>query len=132
DHLHVVVDAEEVGHVADHAADVFRAVIDRVPADARLAPRRVQERGEDAHGRRLAGAVGADEAVDVALFQFEREPVEGVQVAVGFREVAGFDHDSSRDSWIVIRGSCWSYRFTIHESRITICHFAATGTYTRT
>ena len=38
DHLHVVVDAEEVGHVADDAANVLGAVVDRVAAHGRLAP----------------------------------------------------------------------------------------------
>src|SRR5262249_52126382 len=62
-HLHVVVDAEEVRHVAHEAANVLGAVVDRKPAHRRLAPGRVEQRGEDAHGGRLTGAVGADEPV---------------------------------------------------------------------
>jgi hypothetical protein len=92
DHLHVVVDAEEVGHVADRPADVLGRGVDRVAADGRLAPGRVQERGEDAHGRRLARAVGADEAVDVPLLQAQVEAVQGVQVAVHLRQVVRLDH----------------------------------------
>ena len=92
DHLHVVVDTEEIGHVAHHAANVLGAVIDRVAAYGRFAPAGIQQRREDAHRRRLAGAVGADEAVDIAFLQLDRQPVEGVQVAIHFGQVAGFDH----------------------------------------
>src|SRR5690606_7276667 len=59
-HLHVVVDAKEVGHVADHAANLFGVRVDRVARDVRFAPRGVQQRREDAHGGRLAGTVGAN------------------------------------------------------------------------
>ncbi len=92
DHLHVVVDAEEVGHVPDHAADLLRPGVDRVAADRRLAPRGVQERGEDPHRRRLAGAVGADEAVDVPLVERQVEPVERVELAVHLGQIIGLDH----------------------------------------
>ena len=67
DHLHVVVHAEEVGHVADQPADFLGMGVDRVAADAGLAPGRLQERGQDAHRRGLARAVGADEPEQVAL-----------------------------------------------------------------
>src|SRR5262249_199984 len=84
--------AEEVGHVAHDAANFLGAVVDRVAAHRRLAPGRVEQRGEDAHGGRLAGAVGSDEPVDVALLQLQRQPVEGVQVAVHLRQIARLDH----------------------------------------
>ena len=92
DHLHVVVDAEEVGHVADQAADFLGMGVDRVAADAGLAPGGLQERGQDPHGGRLARAVGADEAEQVALGQLEGEVIDGVQLAVDFGEVLGLDH----------------------------------------
>ena len=69
DHLHVVIDAEQVGHVADQAADFLGVRVDRMAADIRLAPGRVEQRGEHPHRRRLAGAVGADEAEDIARAQ---------------------------------------------------------------
>ena len=92
DHLHVVVDAEEVGHVADDAADLLRAGVDRVAADGRLAPGGIQERGQDPHRRRLARAVGADEAVDVPLVERQVEPVQGVQLAVHLGQFMRLDH----------------------------------------
>ena len=92
DHLHVVVDAEEVGHVADDAADLLGPGVDRVAADGRLAPGRVQERGEDPHRRRLARAVGADEAVDVPLVERQVEPVQGVELAVHLGQFMRLDH----------------------------------------
>ena len=48
-----------------------------MPGDAGAARGRPQERGEDAHHRRLAGAVGPEEAVDLAVADLEVEPVDG-------------------------------------------------------
>src|SRR5262249_12638280 len=84
---------EEVGHVAHDPADLLGVVVDRVAADRGLAPGGVEQGGQDAHGGGLAGAVGADEAVDVALLQLEAEPVEGVQLAVHLGQLAGLDHE---------------------------------------
>ena len=92
DDLHVVINTEEVGHVADGAADVLGTGVDRVAANGCLAPGRVQERGEDPHRRRLARAVRADEAVDVPLLKSQVQPVEGVEVAVHLGQVVGLDH----------------------------------------
>jgi hypothetical protein len=66
DDLHVVVHAEEVGHVADDPADFFRLGIDRIAADVGLAPGGVQQRRQNAHRGGLAGAVGTDKAEHVA------------------------------------------------------------------
>ena len=66
--------------------------VDRVAADAGLAPGRLQERGQDAHGGGLARSVGPDVAEQVALGQFDGQVVYGVQVAVGFGEVLGLYH----------------------------------------
>ena len=84
-HLHVVVHAEEIGHVADQPADFLGLGVDRVAADVSLAPGRVEERGEDPHGRRLARAVGADEPEQVARLELEVDRANGEQVAVLFR-----------------------------------------------
>ena len=92
DDLHVVIDAEEVGHVADDPPDFLGMRVDRVAADARLAPGRLQERGQDPHRRRLAGTVGADVAEEVALAEFQGQVLQGVQFAVDFGQVLGFDH----------------------------------------
>ena len=42
-----------------------------------------QDGGEDAHGRRLAGAVGAEQAEDGALLDVQRDAVERAHVAPG-------------------------------------------------
>ena len=44
------------------------------------------------HGRGLAGAVGAEEAVDVALADVEVDVVDGAHVAVRLGQAAGLDH----------------------------------------
>jgi hypothetical protein len=41
----------------------------------------VQDGGQDAHGGRLAGAVGAEQAEDRALLDMQRHAVEGADVA---------------------------------------------------
>ena len=38
DHLHVIINAEKIGHIADGAADFLRTGVDRIAADAGLAP----------------------------------------------------------------------------------------------
>src|SRR6185503_7138236 len=91
---HVFVDAEEVGDVADLPPDVLRLAVDRVAADVGLAARRAEERGQDLHGRRFSGAVGPYEPVDVALVDDEVQLVDGDEVLVDLRQVAGLDHAS--------------------------------------
>ena len=95
DHLHIVVDAEEVGHVPDHAADLLRPGVDRVAAHGRLTPGGIQERGEDPHRRRLARPVRADEAVDVPLVQRQVEPVKSIELTVHLGQIMRFDHGSA-------------------------------------
>ena len=92
DDLHVVVDAEEVGHVADDPPDLLGMRVDRVAADAGLAPGGLQERGQDPHRRRLAGTVGADVAEEVALVEVQGQVLQGVQFAVDFGQVLCLDH----------------------------------------
>ena len=89
--LHVVVDAEEVGHVADGAADGDRLFGDGVAGNPRLAGGRPQQRGQDAHRRRLARAVGADEAEDGPLLDAEGQVFDGGQVAVALGDALEFD-----------------------------------------
>ena len=70
----------------------FGLRVDRVAADVGLAPGGVQQRGENPHRRRLAGAVGADEAEHVAAIELQVDRLDGEQLAVFLRQVAGFDH----------------------------------------
>ena len=90
--FHAVVDAEVVGHEADHAADGHRVGGDRVAADAALARGRPQQRGQEADGRALARAVGADEAEDLPLADGEAQVVDGHEIAVPLGEVDHLDH----------------------------------------
>src|SRR3989442_5383077 len=61
---------------------------ERAPAEADLSRVRRQETGEQIEGRRLAGAVGPDEAEHLALGQREVETGDGVDAAEVFRESA--------------------------------------------
>ena len=59
----------------------LRALLDDVEAgDARAAVGRRQQRREHVHGRRLAGAVRSQEAVDLAFGDDEVDPVHGADV----------------------------------------------------
>jgi len=60
----VLVDGRELAAEADRGANGITLVADVVAGHAGAAPVRVQERGEDADGRGLPGAVGAQEAQD--------------------------------------------------------------------
>ena len=44
----------------------------------------------------LPGAVGPDVAEQIALGQIQAEVIDGVQMAVDFGEVLGFDHGLGR------------------------------------
>ena len=77
---HPVVEARILGEVADLAA-VARAGADRDARDGGRAAGRGGQAGEELDGRRLAGAVGAEEAVDGAG--------RHVQAEVGQRRHAG-------------------------------------------
>src|SRR5439155_12661899 len=59
--------------------------------DFRAAEGGSEQAGEDSHGGGLAGAVGTDEAEDVAFFQDQVEGVEGGQRAIAFGEGARRD-----------------------------------------
>src|SRR5207237_10568888 len=50
--------------------------------------------GEDAHGRRFAGAVGAEETDDLSALDLERNIADGGVIAVILRELANVDHDT--------------------------------------
>ena len=97
-----VGDAGEVGHerrVLDHRADApqLRAPRPHVLAEeARLAAVGVDETDEHAQRRRLAGAVRAEQAADLARADGEVEVVDGEHGAVALGEVADLDRRASR------------------------------------
>ena len=88
----VVVDAVEVGHVADPAAHLDGVLGDGDPAHQRLPGGRGEQGGQDAHGGRLARAVGADEAVDLARADEEVDAGQRQLVVVALGEAARLDH----------------------------------------
>ena len=62
-----------------------------VTAYLRAAGRGAEEAEHEAQRRRLAGAVGAEEAEDLAGSDVEVEPVEGAEAAVVFGQVFGVE-----------------------------------------
>ena len=65
-HLHVLIDAEKVGHVTDDVPHGVGLADDIVAQDSGGAGGGRQEGGQDAQGGGLAGAIGADEAEEIA------------------------------------------------------------------
>ena len=78
--------------VGDGIARVFHA--DRGAVDADLAGIGVVEAVEDAHQRRLAGAVLADDAGDRALLDAQRHAAHGMDVAERFLDALELDRRS--------------------------------------
>ena len=80
--FHLRVERRSFGQVADapfHLHGVFQHV---KTGDVGRALRRRQEAGEDAHGGGLPGAVGAEEADDLAFFHLEGDVVHGDSASV--------------------------------------------------
>ena len=69
-------------------------VLEHVHAgDAGAAGVGLQEAGEHLHGRRLAGAVGAEKAQHLALLHAERDAIDGDDLAEPLLEVVSLDQD---------------------------------------
>ena len=73
---------------ADRLAHVCALADDVVAGHARRARGGRQQRGEHQHGRRLAGAVGAEEAVDLAGLDLEVDAVDGADAALELADEA--------------------------------------------
>ena len=80
-HLHVLIDAEKIGHVADDMAHGVGLAHHVVAEDSGGAGGGRQEGGQDAQGGGLARAVGADEAEQIALVDGQVEGIERGDVA---------------------------------------------------
>src|SRR5262249_55226523 len=72
-YLNLVLESDEVGHVANETTDV--ANVART-LDGELAAARCQKRGEDADRRRLAGAIRTDVPKNLARWNLEAQVVE--------------------------------------------------------
>ena len=64
--------------------------------DDALAVRGIEQRGQEADRRALAGAVGADEAEQLARLDLQVQRLDGHVVAVGLAEIDEFDHVCGR------------------------------------
>ena len=88
---HVVVHAEEIGHVADEAPYFLRVRVNRFAADIGLAVIGALESREHTHGGRLTRAVRSDKPEDVSFFESQIEMIDGDKVTVAFRQVVRFN-----------------------------------------
>ena len=73
---------------ADRGAHLGSLLRDVVARDGRPARGRRQQRREHLDGRRLAGAVGAEEAVDLARRHVQVDPVDGAHAALELADEA--------------------------------------------
>src|SRR5207245_7411968 len=88
---HVLADGQArehpppLGNVADPEPDdrLGREPVDRTALEGEGALRRMDESGDEPQGRRLAGAVGAEERHDLAGANLQRDTTERGDVAVG-------------------------------------------------
>src|SRR5439155_14885702 len=87
----VAVVGQRVGDVTDEAVGLLRLLDDADAVDVGVAGGGLLEGGEDAHGGGLAGAVGADEAEDLAGGEGERDVAHGAGGAVVLAEVVDLD-----------------------------------------
>src|SRR5450759_2279699 len=91
-HRELVVNAEEVGHVADPGVNPGRVLRHVCAVDRSVAARRLEERGEDAQGGRFTRSVGTDKAEDLALRDLERDMIQRRSLAVDLGQVFRADH----------------------------------------
>ena len=90
---HFGVQRHALGQVADIPPHVHRLVHDIEAGDAGDAAGGRQEGCQDAHGGRLAGTVGAEEADNLAMRHVEGDVADGGVVAVVLGELADVDHE---------------------------------------
>ena len=88
---HPGVEAGHVGQEADQGAHLVRGRHDVAAEHPRRPRGRSRQAGEDAQRGRLAGAVGAQEAVDRTLWDGEVDAVEGARRAVDLGEAPDLD-----------------------------------------
>ena len=89
----VVVERELLGHVAELLADVLGAQLTDLARQAHLARARFQQAAEHLDGGRLARAVGAEQAVDLAVTDLQVDALDRLEVAEGLTQDARADGD---------------------------------------
>ena len=90
-HRQLAVEREGLRHVTDALPDLEVLGVDRLAEQLRLAFRSGQQAGQHLHRRRLAAAVGAEEAEDLAALDREIHLVHRHEVAEPARQVPGVD-----------------------------------------
>src|ERR1051325_4760972 len=93
EHGEVAVERERLRDVADVAAHLLAFLFDVEAVDAGVAGGGDEEAAEDADERRLAGAVRAEEAEDLAARDLQRDVVEGADGAEVLGDVLDVDAD---------------------------------------
>jgi hypothetical protein len=88
----VVIERRKVGHEADDAAGVAWPLANIDAGEFDIAISRLNEAEHGTHRRRLAGAVGTDEAADFAGADLERQIANGAEVVVIDAEIVKADH----------------------------------------
>ena len=83
--------------ITDAAADAGRA--DRLAEQSSGAVGRFRDAEEDLDEGRLAGAVLAEQAEDLALLDLQGHALEGLDLAIVLDEVQGFDDRHDERSW---------------------------------
>ena len=94
---HLVVERRRVGQKADARADLVRVARDVDAVDGHLAGGRQEHAAEDLERGRLAGAVEAEEADDLAALDGEGEVADGGVLAVVLGQSFDFDHGGGGD-----------------------------------
>src|SRR6185295_724623 len=92
---HVGVERRRLGQVPRPAFGLDRLVEDVEAGDNGFALGRRHVAGQYPHRRRLAGAVRAEEAEDLAPLDAEADVLDGGYAAITFREVLDLDHGRS-------------------------------------
>ncbi len=100
-HGQVLVEAEPLGHVGDARLDALGVLRHVDPRQARRAPGGREHAGEHAQRRRLSGAVGADDAEELAGGDVEGQMIDGREVA----EAPGEPFEGDRGSGGAAHGS---------------------------
>ena len=92
DDRHVRIEGRRFGQVAGPLLGLDRLFEHVETGDNCFSGRGRHVAGQNAHGCRLAGAVGAEEAEDFTPFDTETDVVDGGDAAVAFREVLDLNH----------------------------------------
>ena len=92
--LHLGVQAALLGHVADAAA---RGGVHRRAVPGHGSAVALKDAHDDAHGGRLAGAVGPHEADELVGAHVEGQGVEGLEAPISFGQMCDLQHE---DSWV--------------------------------